>query len=73
MLASLALAAFWAEDRASANPIVVEDPSDDIYLLAASEGQADAVVSGDSHLLALRRFEGIPIVPPREFIQRLGR
>ncbi|MBI4248049.1 MAG: putative toxin-antitoxin system toxin component, PIN family [Elusimicrobia bacterium] len=71
LLTGLALAAFWVEDQSLPAPIVVQDPSDDIYLMAAAEGQADYVVSGDRHLLALRKYEGIPIVSPRDFLQAL--
>ena len=71
-LTSFALAAFWVEDRTSANPIVLLDPSDDIYLLAAAEGRADYLVSGDNHLLAIKRYQDIPIVTPREFVRALG-
>lgn len=71
LLAGLALAAFWVEDQSVQAPIVIEDPSDDIYLLAASDAGADYVVSGDRHLLALRRHEDIPIVTPRDFLQIL--
>ena len=71
LLAGLALAAVWVEDQTSTSPIVVEDPSDDVCLLAAAEGTADYVVSGDQHLLAVKRYEGIPIVSPREFLDTL--
>lgn len=63
--------AFWVEPVAISRPLVVADPSDDAYLLAAAEGEADYVVSGDHHLLALRKYEGIPIVLPRDFLQTL--
>jgi len=36
--------------------------------------EADYIVSGDKkHLLPLRRFRGIPIVSPPEFLRRLGK
>ena len=63
--------AFWVEPGAILRPLVVADPSDDAYLLAAAEGAADYVVSGDHHLLTLKKYEGIPIIPPREFLQAL--
>ena len=71
VLTSLALNAFWVEDQGLTSPIIAADPSDDVYLLAAAEGEADFVVSGDRHLLALRKFEGIPILTPREFLGKL--
>ena len=63
--------AVWVEPEATKDPLVVADPSDDAYLLASTESQADFVVSGDRHLLSLRRFESIPIVSPRDFLQTL--
>ena len=63
--------ASWVEPVAISRSLVVADPSDDAYLLAAAEGEADYVVSGDHHLLTLRKYEGIPIVLPRDFLQTL--
>ena len=48
--------------------IVEDDPDDDRVLEYALEGGADYVVSGDHHLLDLRRFRSIPIVTPRQFL-----
>jgi len=48
-----------------------EDPQDLQFLLCAVEGGADAIVSGDEHLLALRQRLRIPIWTPREFLARL--
>ncbi len=47
------------------------DPADDMVLACAVEGQADLIVSGDRHLLALGEYQGIPIVTAREFLGRL--
>ncbi len=41
------------------------------FLEAALAGIAAYVVSGDSHLLELKTFRGIPILTAREFIERL--
>jgi putative PIN family toxin of toxin-antitoxin system len=40
------------------------DPSDNRVLEAAAEPEADTIVSGDRHLLALRWWRGIPIQAP---------
>ncbi|MBI2917013.1 MAG: putative toxin-antitoxin system toxin component, PIN family [Chloroflexi bacterium] len=53
--------------------IVREHPADDRVLECAVAGKADYVVSGDRHLLALREFQGIPIVTPTEFLGVLKR
>ena len=52
---------------------VKEDPKDDVVLNTAHDGNADYIVSGDNHLLKLRKFRGIRIVNPREMIDILGR
>ncbi len=38
------------------------DPGDDIFLTCAVNGKADAIISGDAHLLDMKQFEGIPIL-----------
>lgn len=48
--------------------VVEADPDDDKYLAAAIEGRADYVVSGDKHLLDIRVYEEIRIIPPRLFL-----
>jgi putative PIN family toxin of toxin-antitoxin system len=50
---------------------VARDPSDDKFLLAATSGQADWLVSADPDLLDLKEFSSIPIVPPWEFLSLL--
>ena len=52
--------------------VVKADPSDDIYLAAATDGLADYIVSDDRHLLDLMEHEGIPIVAPRAFLKLLS-
>lgn len=51
--------------------VIREDPDDDRYLECAVEGRAEYIVSGDRHLLALRTYRGIAIVPPRAFLAAL--
>jgi putative PIN family toxin of toxin-antitoxin system len=45
------------------------DPKDDKFLELAVNGHADLIVSGDTDLLALNPFRGIPIVTPADFVQ----
>ena len=47
------------------------DPKDNKFLEAALAGQADCIVSGDTDLLDLTPFEGIPILRPVEFLASL--
>ncbi len=49
---------------------IEEDPADNRVLEAAVAALADCVVSGDSDLLELVTFEGMPILSPREFTAR---
>ena len=52
--------------------IVQEDPSDDKFLLCSSEGQADYLISGDTHLTSLGKYKETVIVTPAAFINKLG-
>ena len=52
--------------------IACRDPTDDKFLELAVNGQADAIVTGDTDLLALNPFRYIPIVTPATFVQDLG-
>ncbi len=56
----------------SAKPlkIIKDDPSDNIILDCAQSSGADFIVSGDKHLLNLKSFQNIPILTPRQFINR---
>ncbi|MCZ7588696.1 MAG: putative toxin-antitoxin system toxin component, PIN family [Gaiella sp.] len=47
------------------------DPADDRVLEAAEEGHANAIVSGDRHLLALGSWRGIRIESPASFLATL--
>jgi putative PIN family toxin of toxin-antitoxin system len=47
------------------------DPADDKFLECAVTGGAHYLVSADSDLLSLDRVQGIPIIPPLTFWQRL--
>jgi len=56
--------------RAKTPKIIMEDPSDNIILACATASNADFIISGDKHLLKLKSFQDIPIVTPRQFINR---
>ena len=53
-------------------PGVCRDPEDDRYLAAAAAGGAGYLMTGDEDLLALREFEGVLVLPPRRFLERLA-
>jgi uncharacterized protein len=48
--------------------VIEYDPDDDRVLECALAGEADAIVSGDRHLLALASYRGIPIMRVRQFL-----
>ncbi|MBW3664701.1 MAG: putative toxin-antitoxin system toxin component, PIN family [Actinobacteria bacterium] len=48
---------------------IEDDPADNRVLEAAAEGEADVIVSGDRHLLALGQWRDIPIVNPAGFVE----
>ncbi len=52
--------------------VIEADPTDNRVLECALAGGAEAIVSGDDHLLDLAEFEKIPILRPREFLLRFG-
>lgn len=49
--------------------VIKEDPDDNMFIVAAIEGKADYIISGDHHLLEIGYFEGIKIISPSEFYQ----
>lgn len=51
--------------------VVTADPDDDVILGTAIAGDADVIVTGDKHLLALEGYQGIQIVTPRRFLDLL--
>ena len=50
---------------------IEDDPKDDKFLEAAVSGKVDFIVSGDSHLLAIKEFRSIPIITGRAFLDWL--
>jgi len=70
-LSELVELAIWHEDAGTATGIS-RDVDDDKFLALAVTGQADAIISGDGDLLELVTHEGIPILTPAQFLQRLG-
>ena len=48
---------------------IKDDPSDNKFLEAAISGNADYIISGDKHLLNLKKYTSIKIVIPAEFLE----
>lgn len=51
---------------------VLDDDPDNRILECAAEGKADWIVSGDSHLLALKEYQGIPILKAVKFLEKFA-
>lgn len=49
--------------------VIKDDPSDNKFLEAAVAGNVQYIISGDSHLLKLKKFRGIRIVNAGEFLK----
>ena len=52
--------------------VVEEDPDDDIVLSTALRGNASRIVSGDRHLLGLRRYRGVRVETVEEMLQKIA-
>ncbi|MBI5374887.1 MAG: putative toxin-antitoxin system toxin component, PIN family [Candidatus Schekmanbacteria bacterium] len=49
--------------------IVKNDPTDDKFIECAVALKADAVVTGDKEILAVKKHEGISILTPQKFLK----
>ena len=62
------LASFHVVEPGISLSVVDDDPDDDMVLECAVAGDADYIVSGDSHLQALDTYQDIDIVSPAAFL-----
>ena len=53
------------------NNVVQSDPGNNCILDAAMEARADIIVSGDMRLRSLEQWQGIRILSPKEFVQKI--
>jgi len=51
--------------------VVEADPSDNRILECAISSRSDYIVSGDKHLLSLKKFKNIKILSAREFLEEI--
>ncbi|MBI5885581.1 MAG: putative toxin-antitoxin system toxin component, PIN family [Deltaproteobacteria bacterium] len=49
---------------------ICKDPDDDKFLACAEAAKAEAIVSGDSHLLSLKKYKGCPILTAERFLKK---
>jgi len=47
---------------------VCRDPDDDNILAAAVTGNCECIITGDKDLLVLKRYEGVDVYSPRDFL-----
>jgi hypothetical protein len=52
--------------------VIAEDPTDNMFLAAAQEGEAGYVVSGDAHLRRLGTYQNTLILSPPQFLEVLS-
>ena len=52
--------------------VIKEDKADNKFLECALAAKASYIISGDKHLLRLRKFQDVSIVSPKEFLGILG-
>ena len=50
-------------------PEISEDPADNKFIECAAAAGAKYIISGDRHLLNLKVFKGIRILPPTDFLK----
>ena len=48
---------------------IAEDPADNKFIECAVAADAKYIISGDRHLLNLKVFKGVRILPPTEFLK----
>lgn len=51
-------------------PVIQADPDDDKVLACAKTANAEVIVSGDSHLLELKEYEGIKIMTVNQLLEQ---
>ena len=62
----------WFEiiDVSAGKPMVVDDPADDKFIWCALSGEAEAIISGDEHLLSLPESP-VLILTPSRFLKQM--
>ena len=67
VVAELSALAQWVEPSKHYH-LIEKDPPDNLILDCAVAAEADYVVTGDRHLLKLKKCESVMIVTPQQFI-----
>jgi len=61
----------WLIEPGVIKPVVIADPDDDAVLACAVAARAEAIVSGDKHLIDLTEYEEIPILTAAQLLERI--
>jgi predicted nucleic acid-binding protein len=56
--------------RSNLSKPVCADPDDDKFIECAIAGKAEAIISGDKHLLKAFGYLGLEVMTPREFVDK---
>jgi len=59
------------ETPAHVQNIIKEDPPDNHIIACATVCEAKYIISGDKHLLKLKKFQTIPILTPAQFLKKM--
>lgn len=51
--------------------IISEDPFDNQVLAIANSASVDFIISGDNHLLKIKKYEKTPIITPHRFLDKI--
>ena len=51
--------------------VITQDPTDNIFLECAQDSRADFIISGDYHLLDLKKHHNIQIIKPKDFYTKI--
>jgi len=51
--------------------IIKEDQADNLILACALVASVNYIVSGDKHLVNLKKFQNIPILTPKQFLAKI--
>jgi putative PIN family toxin of toxin-antitoxin system len=58
-------------EPAEIEPVVLADPDDDAVIACAVAAHCEVIVSGDSHLLDLKEYQGVRIVTAAELVAEI--
>jgi uncharacterized protein len=53
--------------------IILDDPSDDMFIRCAEAANVKTVISGDYHLLSMKNYGSIDVVSPASFLKTIGK